>query len=250
MRGYAVFDYLRTYNKKPFLLKNYLKRFRSSAGALHLDVTLSDEEIGEAINLLIEKAGLDDVGIRFLLTGGEAADSFTPGSPSFLILTEKLQEYAPDKHEKGIKLMLHEHLRQFPTVKTTNYITAVKYWPAAKKAGASEILYHYNNKVLEATRSNFFIIKNKTVITPAENILKGITREAVFELASKNYKISEADITLEDLRTADEAFITGTTKKVMPVVLIDDIIINDGAPGPVTRHLVQELDEYIQSCCR
>lgn len=250
LRGYAIFDYLRTYNGKPFLLHKYLTRFNSSAAGLGLTIPFSNKEIEKSIIELLTKNKCTKAGIRLLLTGGYAEDSMTSVHPNFIILIEKLQQYPLSYYEEGIKLISYEHLRQFPEIKTTNYLTAVKLMPEAKKKGAVEILYHFNGKILEATRSNFFIVKNKAIITPSNNILHGITRKVVVDIARKeNYSVLEADITWNDLKAADEAFITGTTKKIMPVVKIDDIQIGDGAPGIITQDLMRQLEEYIKAYC-
>jgi D-alanine transaminase/branched-chain amino acid aminotransferase len=83
------------------------------------------------------------------------------------------------------------------------------------------------------------------IVTPGEGILKGINRKHVLELAGNHFKVEERDLFIDELQTAKEAFITGTTKKVMPVVQIDDLVIGDGKPGEITRKLQKLYDEYM-----
>lgn len=248
LRGYGIFDYFRTYHLQPFLLDEYLSRFMHSAEAMDLQIKYSKQELKEIIAKLLSVNEIStDVGIRMILTGGETFDSMTADNPSFFIMVETLQPYLSDNFTNGVKLISQEFLRQFPAVKTTNYINAVRNWKACKAAGAVDILYYFNNNVLETSRSNIFIFKNKKLITPSENILFGCTRNFVLSIAKPFYAIEERNIALNELWEADEIFITGTTKKITPVVNIDDRKIKDGNPGIDTQHLMLEFDKHLQS---
>jgi branched-chain amino acid aminotransferase len=96
------------------------------------------------------------------------------------------------------------------------------------------------------TRSNFFIVdQNDTIITPGDGVLKGINRKHVLISARKKFKVEERDLFMDELSLAKEAFITGTTKKVMPVIQIDDDKIGNGKPGPITLELQKIYETYI-----
>ena len=96
------------------------------------------------------------------------------------------------------------------------------------------------------TRSNFFIIdQNDKIITPGNGILKGINRKHVLNVARDHFEVEERDLLIEELKYAKEAFITGTTKKVMPVRQVDDIVIGNGKPGWNTKELQDMYEIYI-----
>jgi branched-subunit amino acid aminotransferase/4-amino-4-deoxychorismate lyase len=244
LRGYAIFDFCRTVNGKPFLLPQYLTRFRNSARLMELDLDYSDEQITVNIYQLLEKSNLPFAGIRLLLTGGYTADSFTPTKPNFLITIEELNLVPASVVEKGVKLMSYEHQRDMAEIKTTNYTVALRLRKKLHQQNAYDILYYSNGHVLELTRSNFFIVKGNTVITAATNILKGITRQKVLNLAEAEYKVEVREIKLTELAQADEAFLTGTNKKIVPVVQVDDQQIGNGKSGQVTMNLYKAFQEF------
>jgi branched-chain amino acid aminotransferase len=136
-------------------------------------------------------------------------------------------------------------MRELPEYKTTNYIRAVNLQNWRKEEGAIEILYTYDNEILECATSNIFIVKDKILITPNENILKGVTRKVVLELAEGKYKTEERPIYEEELKNADEIFITSSFKDIVPIVKIDDFKIANGQVGPITKELIKEFAKVI-----
>jgi branched-subunit amino acid aminotransferase/4-amino-4-deoxychorismate lyase len=137
-------------------------------------------------------------------------------------------------------------LSEIPEVKTINYLMGIYKLPEIQEKGATDLLYHWEGKISELTRSNFFIIdQNDKIITPAKGILKGINRKHVLNVAKNHFEAEERDLFMEELKYAKEAFITGTTKKVMPVMQVDDQIIGDGIPGENTIKLQVLYSEYI-----
>lgn len=240
-RGYAVFDYLRTQGGKPLLIEHYLKRFRHSAEALRLTLHLPDTVLSDIIHVLIEKNRFPETGIRLLLTGGFSADMFTPAEPNLIIRAEP-SVLAPDTvYTAGAILVTDEYLRDWPQVKHTAYLNAIRNQPRILAAGAVEVLYHWQGEVLECSRSNFFMVKEGKLITPAtDKVLAGVTRAHVLALAKANgITVEERVVGLNELEQADEVFITGTTKQIMPVVKIDHYNISSGKVGPVSRQLLQ-----------
>lgn len=237
LRGFGVFDFCRTQNGSPLLLDRYLNRFYNSARFLDLQVPYTMERITEAIYSLLQKNGFEESGIRMILTGGYTKNGYTPGDPNFFILIEKINFPEESLYENGIKLLFYEHQRELSHIKSINYLTPISIRNILKKAGAYDVLYHFNGKVLEVSRSNLFIVRDNVVITPAHNILPGITRASVIKLAHEYFKVEERDIPTDELFKADEVFMTGTTKRVLPVQSIDYHRFGNGMPGPVTRKL-------------
>jgi branched-subunit amino acid aminotransferase/4-amino-4-deoxychorismate lyase len=111
-----------------------------------------------------------------------------------------------------------------------------------KQAGAEDVLFHYGGQIFETTRANFFIVdRGGTVITAGSGILGGITRSKVLEAARRHFPVEERGVGLSELKTAREAFITSSTKRVMPVVQVDDLTIGSGKPGETTLRLLALL---------
>ncbi len=243
LRGYGVFDFFRTQNNRPFMMADHLQRFENSARVLGLDLPFSKEAIATQIEELIALNGFPETGIRLILTGGYAEDAFTPAKPNFLIRPEPF--VLPPSHyfTEGIKLIMHAFQREFPSVKSTNYLTAIILARRCQAEGALDTLYHINGHLLEVTRSNIFLIKDGTIITPNKDMLFGITRKRVLELAKGHYEIEEREVLVQEIATADEAFMTGSTKKVMPVVQIESHVLGSGKPGPITQHLMARFAE-------
>ncbi len=246
IRGLGVFDYLRTYNRKPFRMDDYLERLRSSADALLLPLP-NDTEIKFVVKELIRRSDYPgDIGIRLLITGGTTPDGISVTKPSFIVTAEKLFLPPADVFLNGIKLITFEFLRELPQVKTTNYLTAIRNVKLKEQQNAYELLYHKNGNILETSRNNFFIFKENKLITPKNNILFGITRKVVLELAAGKYEIEEREIKTEEINDCTEAFITGTTKKIIPVVQVNDFIIGDGKPGANTVKIMRHFDDYVK----
>jgi branched-chain amino acid aminotransferase len=155
----------------------------------------------------------------------------------------------PDKvYKNGVKIITNEYLRTLPTSKTSNYLNAVLLQKYKNKHKALEILYVNNGEVLECSTSNIFIVKNGTILTPKEKVLKGITRKNVIDIANKNkITVKETELKINELKNADEVFITATNKKVVPIVNIDDFKIADGKVGKTTKFLLNEYNKLIHS---
>ena len=248
-RAYGIFDFLRTYNKKPFLLKKHLDRFQKSAQFLNLKIPVSQREIVEIIKKLILRNKFRESAIRMILTGGKVKDflgaDYNKDSPTFFIICDELKELKKEFYENGINLVTYEYQKEFPRVKSLNYIVAINlYQSLCRKKNAFDILYCHNGFVLEATTSNFFIFERDKLLTPKENILLGITRNLVLKLAKRKFKIEERNIPLIELKKATESFITSTTKGILPVVKIDNKSIGDGKVGKNTKYLMKLFYQY------
>ena len=133
-----------------------------------------------------------------------------------------------------------------PTHKTINYIQAVNLQNWRKEEKAVEILYVHEGQILECATSNICLVKDEVVITPAENVLGGITLKVVLELAEQaQYKIEKRLVYEEELKTADEIFITSSFKDIVPIVKIDNFSVGDGAVGPMTKDLMQRFAKIL-----
>jgi len=247
LRGYGIFDYFLVRQGVPMFFDDYTERFYRSARLLGLEVPVFTTELCQRIARLLEANREKNTAIRLLLTGGYADDSYTPIEPNFAIMQHPMPTVAPERYEEGIKLMLYRHLREVPEVKSTNYLTGILIREQLRQAGAPEVLYHDGRLVSESARSNFFIITAEGVlVTPADQVLHGVTRKHILALARQaGIRAEERDLALSELSTAAEAFLTSTIKGVLPVVQIDDIRIGDGRPGPVSRGLRELWQNHV-----
>ena len=246
VRGYGVFDFLRTYNRIPFKLREHVQRLQQSANLIGLSLPWSTEEIEAIAQDTLERNNLAEANIRIVVTGGSSADFITPmGQPSLMVIITPVSIYPQEYYEQGIKVITAQIERFIPTAKSLNYISAIKSLQQAKLTNAVEALYvNQQGHVLEGTTTNFFIFRNSQLITPKEGILNGITREVVLELAKNQFEIVEQPIDYSELSRCDEAFITSSTKEIMPVVQIDELPISKGKPGENTQLLMNLFHKY------
>ncbi len=161
MRGYGVFDFLHTYNGKPFKLKENLQRIRNSAKIIGLSLIYEDKQLIDIIYKLLAKNKFSESDIRLILTGGPSDDLLTSTTPTFYIMVSKHKDLPEKIYQHGAKLITYEYQRLFPEAKTLNYITAVKLQPKKISAGAMDILYVFKNKILECSTSNFCLFIDK-----------------------------------------------------------------------------------------
>jgi branched-subunit amino acid aminotransferase/4-amino-4-deoxychorismate lyase len=246
LRGYGVFDFMRTYNGKIFQWEDHFKRFSNSAKLLGIKIPLGKDAVLKVINDLLKKNKCKEASLRLVLTGGPTEDGMTFKKPTFAILIEDIHSFPKSCYQSGVKLITHEYERMLPQSKNTNYIWAIKLAQLKKKKGATEVLYTSAGKILEASTANLFIIKGATLITPKDGILKGITRKVVLKIARGHFKVEEREVKVSELDSATEAFITGTNKLVMPVVMVDNKKIGDGRVGENTKLLIEEFRKYTE----
>jgi branched-chain amino acid aminotransferase len=243
LRGYGLFDYFLVKSGQPLFFDDYLGRFWNSAKHLRLEVPVSQEELARRIFEVIRANGELNAAIRLVLTGGYAPDGYTPsGRPNLLILEHGLPTYPSTKYDDGATLMLYEYQRLLPTTKTINYVAGINLLPQMQATGTEDLLFHFGGYISETTRANFFIVKeDDTIVTAGEAILEGVTRKHTLLIARRHYKVEERALALDELQTAKEAFLTSTTKRVMPVVKVGDTTIGNGKPGEVSRRLFELL---------
>jgi D-alanine transaminase/branched-chain amino acid aminotransferase len=240
-RAYGAFDFFRTVGNVPLFLADHLDRFYFSAQQLHLPVQYSKTELETIIRSLIEKNNLPGTGIRLSLTGGYSPDGFAPATPNLLVSQHDFLPPTGDQRRRGITLVSYPYQRQLPQVKSIDYLMAIWLRPQLASQGADDVLYHQNGIVTECPRSNFFLVTSEgTLVTPAENILKGVTRKKLLQLAEKHYPVEERQISLSEIAQAREAFITSTTKQILPVRQIDTTSFGTQV---VSNHLQQLLTD-------
>ena len=246
LRGLAIFDYFRIYDGVAYHLDRHLDRFFASAERMKIAFGATRREVESAVAQLTAENGGGSYAVRIVATGGVSVDGFTPpGRGSLMILFENGGPIiGPDA---GIKLITSEYLRPFPGVKSTCYLNAEFERDRMLAADAAETLLTWRGQVLECTKSNFFIFKRGRLITAVDDILHGVTRGVLIELGKKMFPVEVRDVAVEELAEADEAFISGTTPKVTPVVAIDGRSVGTGLPGQKTIQLRASFVDYFES---
>ena len=250
--GEGVYETLRTYNRVPFLYQRHCRRLRASAKYLNLAVPFGDDELRGWIEDTIAAAGdLREAYIRVLLTRGVGELSYdltaTP-TPTLVIIVKPFEEPPARVFDEGIRISLVSILRNHPgsvnpIIKSNNLLNNALAMQEAHARGAEEgLMCNHRGELSECAQSNFFMVRDGVALTPRSEagLLEGITREFIFEVGQDaGVPVQHATLLPADLDTAQEAFITGSTRELSPVVRIDDRIIGNGRPGPVTHKLLE-----------
>ena len=249
--GEGIYETLRTYNHVPFLYDRHMRRLRKSADALHLDVPFDDGTLATWIEETVAAAGpMDEEYIRILLTRGVGELNYDPKStprPTLVIIVKPV-EPAPARIEAdGITISLVPILRNHPgsvnpLIKSNNLLNnALAMQEAYRRGGEEGLMCNYRGELSECSQANFFMVRDGVALTPksAAGLLEGVTRAFLFEVG-RDVGIDVRDETLypSDLDTADEAFITSTTRELSPVTRIDERVLGTGKPGPITLKLL------------
>lgn len=246
LRGYGVFDFLRTYGGIPFHLGAHLQRLITSAALIDLACPWDIEALGDIVLEAVKRNGYPETNIRIVLTGGEGEGGFLPLSqPRLLVMATPWQAPPAWWRDEGVHVATTELHRQLPEAKTIHYIPAIMAQGKAiqRDPKAIEAIYTTDGIVSEGARSNTFIFKEDRWITPRAGVLLGITRAEVIKLLQADGLLELRDITLAEYRAADEIILTSSTKEVLPVVKVDDVTIGDGAPGKMARRLMRQWRE-------
>ena len=248
LRGVGVFDLVRTFKGKPLFLQEHLARLVHSAREIHLEIPWSRKQIAAIVMETLAKNDLPEATIRIVITGGSSRDFLSPGGhPRLLVLISEQSKPPRSWYEQGVKVITVELERRLPGAKSIDYLPAAMAIQRARGKGAVEAIYLNRNRLaLEGTTSNLFVFLQEGLVTPGRGVLPGITRKVVLDLAATVYSVQVRDLYYEELIGAREAFITGTTRGIVPVVQVDEATIEQGQPGPDTRRLMAMLDEYLE----
>ncbi len=247
LRGYGVFDFLLTYNRRPFRLKQHVARLENSAREIGLTLNHSNSQICDIVMETLDKNPHHrESNVRMVYTGGISPDGVTPqGNGILMVLVTPKHELPEWWYTDGVKLITVDMDRFIPTAKSLNYLSAVFAQQKARKEGAVEAIYkNQAGQLLEGTTTNIFCFKGNTVITPPDRILPGVTRGAVIELLEGTYDIALDHIPLTELHHMDEVFITASNKEIVPVIQVDDLVIRDKKPGDKTKALLAAWKAY------
>jgi len=249
LRGYGVFDFLRTYGGRPFHLDAHIRRLMNSARLIDLSCPWSFEQIRDIVSETLRRNDFPESNIRLMITGGDSGDSITPGShPRLLVMVMPVKTFPREWYANGVDIITVNVSRYIPGAKSIDYIRAIITLNDARRAGAVESVYvDDTGRVLEGTTSNIFAVVKDQLVTPPQDILPGVTRDVVLDLTAPDFKPQLRDITRDELLRAEEVFLTSSNKEVLPVCRIDGQIIGGGRPGSMTRRIMGLFEDYTKT---
>ena len=254
--GDGVFEGIRTYNGKVFMLVEHIDRLYRSAQAIALKIPMSKKDMLEAVVLTCKANNNLNGYVRLVVTRGKGTLGLNPYScrrPEIIIIAGKIQLYPPLLYRHGLKVITAGTIRSHteslnPAIKSLNYLNNIMAKIEAINSGVEEvIMLNVHGYVAEASGDNVFIFKGNQLLTPPSSAgaLEGITRQVVMELAGQSgYDVREAILTRYDLYNADEMFLTGTAAEIISVVEMDRRSIASGRPGKKTMKLTGQFRRF------
>jgi D-alanine transaminase len=247
--GDGVYEVIPVYGGRPFRLEEHLRRLERSLAGIRMVSPLSDGEWAEVFGRLIR--GTDDQYIYLQVTRGAASkrDHAIPAeiAPTVFAMGSPI---APIPVE-GIRAVTVEDIRwHWCHIKAITLLSNVLLRQEAVDLGAAEAILVRDGRVTEGAASNIFIVRKGVLVTPPKSheILPGITRDLVLELALEHgFACEERSFSLEELRAADEIWMTSSTREILPVIELDGRPVGNGQPGPVWKRMQPVYQAYKQS---
>jgi len=251
--GDGVFEGIRVYGRKVFLLHEHVERLYESALAIRLRIPMTPDEMTKAVKDTVAANDIDDGYIRLMVTRGAGSlglDIRRTSNPQVIIIADSISLYPAELYETGMALITASTMRNHaaalsPRIKSLNYLNNILAKIEGTDAGTVEaLMLNAQGEVAECTGDNIFIVKNGVLKTPPPEagILEGITRNTVMALAREaGVEVRETPMLRHDIYTANECFLTGTAAEVIAVVSLDGRQIGDGTPGPVTQDLLERF---------
>ncbi len=250
----GVYEALRTYNRKLFMLQKHLDRLNYSLEQTNINFNDTDK-LEEIIYRCAE--------INKIKTDFSAYIQITRGvsfprihhynnsiKPNVFVYTTELKNHEKEISE-GVSVILERDLRwNRCDIKSVSLLPNIMANHNAHLKGCYEAIFYKDNFITEGSHTNFFAVRNGQIITaPLSNsILNGVTRNIIIILCNENdILVEEKYILINELLNYDEFFITGTTTEIMPVVKIDNRIINEGNPGKLTKRIQKLFFDFVKN---
>ena len=260
--GYGLFETMRAYQGKIFLLERHINRLLSSAKVVGLSNSLAGVDLAKACMDTLKANNLEDARLRLTITGGEA-DAFpwadTGSTPAVVITVRPYTPFPVEKYEQGFRVGIASVRRcrqsKLSQIKSTSYLISVLAKREAAAQGLDEaLLLNDDGFIAEGGSSNVFFVRSSRLVTPSEGsgILPGLTRDVVIELADElDISVTEGTVGMAIIRQCDEAFLTSSTVEIMPMVTASDesgrtVKIGTGKPGPITLQLMAAYKDRVK----
>jgi branched-chain amino acid aminotransferase len=247
--GDGVFEGIRAYGGRVFRLDRHVDRLFASAKAIWLDIPIAKGALRDVVLDAVRRSGIKDAYVRLVVTRGVGDLGLDPRKcpkPCVICIVDTMALWPTDRYDRGLTCLtaatpINHRESLSPRIKSLNYLSHILAKIEGIAASVDEvIMLDAAGFVAEASGMNLFAVTNGTLRTPPPyaGILRGVTRDALIELAPEaGYAVEEAPLNRYDLYTADEVFLTGTAAEVVGVARLDGRAIGAGLPGPVTRDL-------------
>ena len=258
--GDGVFETLRAYSGRPFRMSAHLHRLSAGAHALRIRIPHPLDELASIVRAVLADAVLLDAYVRITLSrgiGGLPSQLDAAEHATLVVHARPFSGYSGEMYDRGARACLSSVRRNETSplsgIKTLNYLDSLLLRADARDRGYDEaIMLNTRGHVAECTASNIFIVSGTRLLTPplSDGLLPGITRATVLELARRGQspfaEVNERTLGLEEVRQADEAFLTNSLMEVMPLVAVDQAPIADGVPGPRTLALLAAYRDLVR----
>lgn len=257
--GDSIYETMRTAGGRPVELARHMARLRRSGEGIGLRIPMNDDAIGRAIEQTQAASGNDESYVRLIVTRGEGPIALDPrqvDSPTLVIIVQPLKLPTAEQYARGIAAVIVDVEKGGgglvdPGIKTGNYLNNIlALRQAIARGGEDAIMCNLAGEVAEGATSNVFLVRDGELLTPhlRTGLLAGITREVVCELAADvGHPVRETTVQPDELRGAQEVFLTSSVRGIMPVTRLDDRPIGSGTAGPVTRKLHARYLRYIEA---
>jgi branched-chain amino acid aminotransferase len=254
--GDGVFEGIRVYGSKVFLLQEHVDRLYESALAIRLEIPMTPQAMFDAVTETVKSNEIVDGYVRLVVTRGAGSlglDIRRTSNPQIIIIADTITLYPEEIYENGMELVTASTLRNHPgalspRIKSLNYLNNILAKVEGTDAGTLEaLMLNHKGEVAECTGDNIFIIKDGVIKTPGPEagILEGITRNTVMKLAREaGHEVREVALTRHDIFVADECFLTGSAAEIVAVVSLDGRKIGTGKPGETTLDLRRRFQEF------
>jgi branched-chain amino acid aminotransferase len=257
--GDGVYEVIRVYRGKPFYLAEHLVRLWASAEAIGIRRGNVNVDLPSLCAEALRRNRLSDALLRIILTRGPGDETVYPGSgesPTLLVIPREFHDLPEEKYRKGIRAVVvsvrrNSALALPPRIKSITLLNNILAKREALERGADEpILLSPEGHLSESCASNVFFVTPGRVKTPdvSVGLLWGITRRVVIDIVKKlGLPLEEGFYAAEELLSAEEVFLTSTTREIMPVTLLDGKPVGDGKPGSISRNLLVEFRKFLSN---
>ena len=250
--GDGVYEVIPVYGGRLFRLDQHLQRLASSLDAIRLGNPLDNAGWRTLLEQLVERNGGGDLSVYLQVTRGAAPTrdhAFPAGvPPTVFMMSSPLSAGRDIDSEPGIHAVTLDDIRwDFCNIKAITLLPNVLLRQQAIDAEAAEAILVRDGFATEGAASNLFIVRQGLLVTPPKSpsLLPGITRDLVLELAANHgIPYREADVTQAELNSADEVWLTSSTREISPVTRLDDRSVGDGKPGPLWQRMIRLYQDY------
>jgi D-alanine transaminase len=255
--GDGVYEVIPVYSRRPFRLAEHLRRLQYSLDKVRIANPHSDAEWGRLANEIIQRNAGDDQSVYLQVTRGVAKrdHAFPKGvKPTVFMMSTPLVTPAPALVESGVACITAQDYRWLNCdVKSVSLLGNCLLRQLSADVGAAETILFRDGQLTEASASNVFAVKDGVLLTPPKNnlVLPGITYDVVLEIArAREFQVEVRAVTEAEVRSADEIWVTSSTKEVLAVTTLDGKPVGDGKPGPLFRRMHALYQQFKQEHMR